>query len=52
VLPIAIAYLLKASQGWRRQALLAVILLLTLYLFIYNGFLLVDFLLSPIRATL
>jgi hypothetical protein len=52
VLPIAIAYLLKAAQGWRHQALRGVILMLTLYLFIYNGYLLTDFLLTPIRATL
>jgi hypothetical protein len=52
VLPIAIAYLLKAVRGWRHQALRGVILMLTLYLFIYNGCLLTDFLLTPIRATL
>jgi hypothetical protein len=52
VLPIAMAFLLKAAQGWRHQALRGVILILTLYLFIYNGCLLTDFLLTPIRATL
>jgi hypothetical protein len=49
VLPIATAYLLKNLQAqWLRIG----ILLLTLYLFIYNGYLLTDFLLSPIHVTL
>ena len=52
VVPIAMAFLLKATQGWQHQLLRGLILLLTLYLFIYNGYLLVDFLLTPIRATL
>ncbi len=52
VVPIAMAFLLKATQGWQHQLLRGLILLLTLYLFIYNGSLLVDFLLTPIRATL
>ena len=49
VLPIATAYLLKSLQTkWLRITLL----LVTLYLFIYNGYLLTDFLLTPIRITL
>ena len=49
VLPIATAYLLKDLQTrWLRLTLL----LVTLYLFIYNGYLLTDFLLSPIHVTL
>ena len=49
VLPIATAYLLKDLQTrWLR----IVLLLTTLYLFIYNGYLLTDFLLSPIHVTL
>ena len=49
VLPIATAYLLKVIQTkWLRIS----ILLLTLYLFIYNGYLLTSFLLSPIHVTL
>ena len=49
VLPIATAYLLKQLRTrWLRIALL----LVTLYLFIYNGYLLTDFLLTPIRITL
>ena len=49
VLPIATAFLLQSiSTRWLRLP----VLILTLYLFIYNGWLLTDFLLSPIRATL
>ena len=49
VLPIATAYLLKILQTkWLRIG----ILLLTLYLFIYNGYLLTTFLLSPIHVVL
>ena len=49
VLPIATAYLLKSlPTKWLRVALL----LVTLYLFIYNGYLLTDFLLTPIHVTL
>ena len=47
--PIATAYLLKILQTkWLRIG----ILLLTLYLFIYNGYLLTTFLLSPIHVVL
>ena len=49
VLPIATAFLFQSiSTRWLRLP----VLILTLYLFIYNGWLLTDFLLSPIRATL
>lgn len=49
VLPIATAFLfLQLRSRWLRW----LVLCLTLYLFIYNGYLLTDFLLSPIRATL
>ena len=49
VLPIATAFLLReVSTRWLRIA----ILLTTLYLFIYNGYLLTNFLLTPIKATL
>lgn len=48
VLPIATAFLFQnISTRWLRLP----VLILTLYLFIYNGWLLTDFLLSPIRAT-
>ena len=47
VLPIATAYLFKAIQTrWLRWIVAA----MTIYLFIYNGYLLTDFLLSPIKA--
>ena len=49
VMPIATAYLLTHIQSrWLRL----VVLVLTLHLLTYNGYLLTDFLLSPIRATL
>ena len=49
VLPIATAYLFKEIQTrWLRIP----VLLLTLYLFAYNGYLLVDYLLTPIKATI
>ena len=49
VLPIALAYLFRETKGWWLRAVVSI---LTLYLFAYNGYLLADFLLSPIRATL
>ena len=64
VLPIATAYLLKNHGDWHNNRSAAKIrvpvpvilrltlLLLTLYLFIYNGYLLTDFLLSPIHVVL
>ena len=64
VLPIATAYLLKNHGDWHNDRSAAKIrvpvpvilrltlLLVTLYLFIYNGYLLTDFLLTPIRITL
>jgi hypothetical protein len=64
VLPIATAYLLKNHGDWHNDRSAAKIrvpvpvilrltlLLLTLYLFIYNGYLLTDFLLSPIHVVL
>jgi hypothetical protein len=49
VLPIATAYLFKAIQArWLRIILGGI----TLYLYIYNGYLLADFLLSPIKAVI
>ena len=49
VLPIATAYLFReVSTRWLRIP----VMLLTLYLFIYNGYLLTNFLLTPIKATL
>ena len=49
VLPIATAYLFSCFHWrWLRLA----VIFLTIYLLVYNGYLLTDFLLSPIRATL
>ena len=49
VLPIATAYLFsRVHWRWLRLA----VIFLTIYLLVYNGYLLTDFLLSPIRATL
>lgn len=49
VLPIATAFLFRGIQArWLRIS----VIVLMLYLFIYNGYLLTDFLLSPIRATI
>ena len=49
VLPIATAYLFK-SVNW--QWLRLAVVFLTIYLLVYNGYLLTDFLLSPIRTVL
>ena len=49
VLPTATAFLFRDIQArWLRIS----VVVLMLYLFIYNGYLLTDFLLSPIRATI
>ena len=48
-LPIAAAFLLAKVKGrWLRAA----VLLLTIYLYAYNGWLLTDFLLTPIRIVI
>ena len=52
VLPIAMAFLLKTLQGRWHQVLRCAILILTVYLWCYNGYLLTDFLLTPIKAVL
>ena len=52
VLPIATAYLLQELGGLPATMVRVSVLMLTLWLFTYNGYLLIDFLLSPIRATL
>ena len=49
VLPIATAYLFSCVH-WRWLRL--TVIFLTIYLLVYNGYLLTDFLLSPIRATI
>ena len=49
VLPIATAYLFsRVRWQWLRLS----VVFLTIYLLVYNGYLLTDFLLSPIRATI
>ena len=48
-LPIATAFLFANVRGWWLRG---IVLLLTLYLFVYNGWLLTDFLLTPIKTTL
>ena len=49
VLPIATAYLFKTvNWQWLRLA----VVFLTIYLLVYNGYLLTDFLLTPIRTVL
>ena len=49
VLPIATAFLFRKLQArWLRIT----VTVLMLYLFIYNGYLLTDFLLTPIKAIL
>ena len=52
VLPIATACLLQKLGGLPATMVRVSVLMLTLWLFTYNGYLLIDFLLSPIRATL
>ena len=52
VLPIATAYLFPRLRPLPLTLMRICVLLLTLWLFAYNGYLLTDFLLSPIRATL
>ena len=49
VLPIATAFLFANVRGWWLRG---IVLLLTLYLLVYNGYLLTDFLLTPIKTTL
>lgn len=52
VVPMAVACLMRQARGKWHTSLRAIVLLLTLYLIIYNGWQLVEFLCSPINATL
>ena len=52
VIPLAIAYAFKKAKKNQHKALQLSVLALTAYLLVYNGCLLVDFLLSPIRTVL
>ena len=52
VLPIAIAYAFYHTKGNQHKILQLTVLALTCYMLVYNGWLLVDFLCSPINAVL
>ena len=52
VLPLAIAFAFHSAKGSRHQALQLTVLALTCYLWVYNGWLLLEFLWSPINAVL
>ena len=51
-IPLSIAYAFQATKGNWHKALQLAVLALTCYLWVYNGWLLVDFLRSPINAVL
>ena len=51
-IPLSIAYAFHATKGNQHKALQLAVLALTCYLWVYNGWLLVDFLRSPINAVL
>ena len=51
-IPLSIAYAFQAAKGNWHKALQLAVLALTCYLWVYNGWLLVDFLRSPINAVL
>ena len=52
VLPLAVAYAFHATKGCQHKILQLSVLALTCYLWVYNGWLLIDFLRSPINAVL
>lgn len=52
VIPLSTAYAFRKATGNRHKALQLSVLALTAYLWVYNGWLLVDFLRSPINAVL
>ena len=52
VVPLAIGYAFYSSKGNQHKVLQLSVLALTAYLWVYNGWLLVDFLCSPINAVL
>ena len=52
VLPLATAYAFRKAKKNQHKVLQLSVLALTCYLWVYNGWLLVDFLLSPISAVL
>lgn len=52
VLPLSVAYAFHATKGGQHKVLQLAVLALTCYLWVYNGWLLVHFLHSPINAIL
>ena len=52
VLPLSVAYAFHATKGGQHKTLQLAVLALTCYLWVYNGWLLVHFLHSPINAVL
>ena len=52
VVPLAIAYAFREAKKNQHKILQLAVLALTCYLWVYNGYLLIDFLQSPIRAVL
>ena len=52
VLPLAIGYALHFTKGTWHNTIQLIVVALTCYLWVYNGYLLADFLLTPINAVL
>ena len=52
VVPLTIGYAFRGARGSRHQALQLAVLALICYLWVYNGWLLLEFLWSPINAVL
>ena len=52
VVPLAIAYALRVTRGGYHRTLQLSVLALTCYLWVYNAYLLIDFLCSPLNAIL
>ena len=52
VIPLSIAYAIQEAKGMHHKILQLSVLGLTAYLWVYNGWLLLDFLRSPINAVL
>jgi hypothetical protein len=48
VLPIAIAFVFRCTMGLKLLAFRTLLVFLTLFLMLYNGILLTDFLLQPV----
>jgi hypothetical protein len=52
IIPLSIAYAIQEAKGTHHKVLQLSVLALTAYLWVYNGWLLLDFLRSPINAVL